>query len=130
MISSPIWLSRFPVGSSASSILRIADDRARYRDPLLLPARKLGREVMDARVQAHAVQRLERAPAASPSPNLSIEQWDLDVVDDAEVADEMKGLKDKTDFFVSGPRETAILNESIALPFRLLVRRSARPAAR
>ena len=63
-----IWLSRLPVGSSASRSARRARERARDRDALLLAARELGGVVLHARCEAHLAQRLldplARAPRA------------------------------------------------------------------
>ena len=59
--ASPFFESRFPVGSSASRIERLADERARHGDALLLAARELARQVLRAVRHAHALERLERA---------------------------------------------------------------------
>jgi hypothetical protein len=60
MISSPIWLSRFPVGSSASRMRGPPTMARGHRHPLLLPARQLGGEVVQPRPQPHPVERRRR----------------------------------------------------------------------
>ena len=74
MISSPIWLSRFPVGSSASSRRGRAHDGTRDRDALLLPAGELRREVVHTRAQPDALERLERRPPPLGARHAAVQQ--------------------------------------------------------
>ena len=73
--------SRSPVGSSASSSVGIADDRARDRDALLLAARELARVVVDAVAEPDELERVLRALRAAPCPLIVHQQQrQLDVL--------------------------------------------------
>src|SRR5262245_1986846 len=98
-----------PRGLVGGEYLRRADDRPRDGDPLLLAAGELAGEVADAGGEAHAVERGERALVALRSRETPVEERNLDVVEDGEVRDQMEGLKDEADLFVSDLRERPFL---------------------
>ena len=87
---------------------RPADNGPGDRDALLLPARQLRREVVNAGAQADAVERF-----LGPLPPLGvrhapIEQGNLHVVEHAEVADQVKHLEDEADLLVAHRRQRAV----------------------
>ena len=66
MISRPRWVSRLPVGSSASSTVGLRDQRARDRHALLLAAGQLGRRVALPPGQARPRPAPRAPPRAAP----------------------------------------------------------------
>ena len=105
MISSPIWLSRLPVGSSASSICgwpTIA--RAIATRCCWPPESWVGKWSMRER-QADLFERRRARPCAARCRHLAIQQRHLDVVDAREVGDQVEALEDEADPLLrSAPR--------------------------
>ena len=129
MISSPIWLSRLPVGSSASRMRGLPDDRAGNRHALLLAARELRRKVVHARRQADLVERGQRQLAAFARRHAPIQQRQLHVVDDRQIGDQVKGLEDESDLAIPDLASAASRYDRDRLAVqRHLVRASARRA--
>ena len=74
MTASPLAVSRLPVGSSARISLARRDQRARYRDALLLAAGKLLREMAGAMRQPDPLQCRLDAPLAFSRTDASMER--------------------------------------------------------
>src|SRR5512147_774106 len=72
--------------------LRFADDGPSYRNALLLAAGKLSWKVMNTRGKPDAGQCVERHLAAHRSREPPVNQRNLHVVHDTQVANEMEGL--------------------------------------
>src|SRR5213592_405871 len=100
MISSPVFESRLPVGSSA----RIIDGpltSARDRDALTLTARKLFRFVMNAIAQADVRQHLRRPFHATFWLDTRINERQLDVAQRCRSRKKVEGLKHETDLAIT-----------------------------
>ena len=93
--------SRFPVGSSASRIDRIAAQRARHGHALLLTARELRRIVLHAVRHAHPLERFLHALLALGRAHAAIGQRQFDVLVHRKVADQVERLEDKADLPVA-----------------------------
>src|SRR5882724_1603590 len=88
--------------------LRAADDGAGDRHPLLLAARELGGEVMGARGKPHPVEGGERPLPALLRRKTAVQQRDLDVVDDGEIADQVELLENETHPFIADAGELPV----------------------
>ena len=75
--------------------LRLAHHRAGDRHPLLLAARQLARIMVHARAQADPFERLARRLAPLRRAHAAVQQRQLDVVDHAQVGDQVEALKDE-----------------------------------
>ena len=102
--ASPFFESRFPVGSSASRIERLAGDRAGDGDALLLTARELAGQVLGAVRHADALERRLDALLALGRLHAAIGERQLDVLVDGEVADQVEALEDEPDLAVADAR--------------------------
>jgi hypothetical protein len=98
---------------------RLADERARDRRALLLAARKLARPVMQAVLQSDDRQALDRALLALRRGNALVEQRDLDVLCDRELADEVERLEHEADLLPAhaGERVVAEAFDGLAIEF-------------
>src|SRR6266436_5303644 len=86
---------------------RIANERARHSDTLLLAARKL-RGIMAQTVgHAHAFERMLHLLLAFGRARAAIGQRQLDVFVDGQVADQVERLKNEANFAVANPRAFA-----------------------
>jgi hypothetical protein len=72
--------------------LRTPHDRARDGHPLLLPPRELGREVVHARGEAHALEGGEGQAPALGAGEAAVDEGQLHVVEHAQVVDQVEGL--------------------------------------
>ena len=133
MISSPIWLSRLPVGSSASRMRGPADDGAGDGDALLLAAGELRREVVHARAQADPLERglrqlapLARLASVRYSSGISTLSATL------RSRDQVEGLEDEAELAVAQPRQRAVAGRlaTVVAADRDRAAAWARPAAR
>ncbi len=79
MISTEFFESRFPVGSSASRIGRLVDQRARDRHALLLAAGELIRMVLLAPMEPEHFEQMGRAILAR-MVQCRIEKGQLDIL--------------------------------------------------
>ena len=79
----------------------IANESAGYGDTLLLTAGKLLGIVFGAVVHANTFERVLRFLFAFGGTNAAIVERQLDVFVDSEIANQIKGLKDKTDFAIT-----------------------------
>ena len=86
---------------------RIAAQRARHRDALLLTARELRRIVLHAVRHADALQRLLHAPLALRRRHAAIRQRQFHVLVHREIADQVERLEDKADLAVADARPLA-----------------------
>ena len=86
------------MGSSASSSVGIAHDRARDRDALLLAARELAREVGEAVAEPHQLERRLRARSLRSLPLiLTQQQRQLDVLERGQHRNQVVELEDVAD---------------------------------
>src|SRR5689334_3580506 len=95
-ISSADLRSRSPVGSSASSTDGSLTT-ARDRDPLLLPARELAREVVEPVAEAHQLEGELGALPALLAAHAHQQQGKLDVLQRGQHRDQVVELEDETD---------------------------------
>ena len=108
MISSPIWLSRLPVGSSASRMPgRPTMARAMATRCCWPPESWVGKWC-DARGEPHAVERRQRRLPPLLVRHLAVEQRDLHVVHHREVGHQVELLEDEPDPLVAHARELAV----------------------
>ena len=96
------------MGSSASSSLRVAGERARDRHALLLAARELRRHVLHARGQADEFQRVGDALVAFRGLHAAVAQRHVDVVVDVEVGHQVEALEDEADLLVAQVRARVV----------------------
>ena len=83
---------------------RVAHDGARYRNALLLAARELTRHVLGAVGHLHTLERrLHLLPALTRWDAL-VRERQLDVVVDAEIADQVEALEDEADLLAPHAR--------------------------
>ena len=108
MTSSPIALSRLPVGSSARRILGPPTIARAIATRCCWPPESCVGDVVDARREADALEGGEGQPAALLAGHLPVEERDLDVVEDRKVVDEMERLEDEPDLLVAQVREVAV----------------------
>src|SRR6185503_498461 len=102
--------------------LRITDDRTCHGHALLLPTRELVGLVLRARAQTHELECFADEIAALRFAYLLIEQWQLDVLVDVELVDQVEALEDEADvaFAQIGeptlgiPRDFALAEEVLA----------------
>src|SRR4051794_9318953 len=84
---------------------RTAAESTGYSDSLLLTARKLRRIVTDAMCHAHAFQRFHHSRFALPRRHLgAIREWQLNVLVNREIADQIETLEDEPDLLVTNSR--------------------------
>jgi hypothetical protein len=105
MISRPVWVSRLPVGSSASRIE--GGSGAGGGDALALAAGKLRGEVPGPLVQIDAAQRLEGPLPALLAAGAGVHQRQLDVAQDGSARQEVVGLEDESDPLIADARQLA-----------------------
>ena len=84
-------------------------DRARDRDPLLLPAGELRGEVVHAGGEAHALEGGEGQPPALGAGEAPVDERQLHVVEHAQVVDQVEGLEDEADLLVAQAGEVLVL---------------------
>ena len=83
---------------------RLARDRARHGDALLLSARELARQMFRPMRHAHAFERLGDALAALGRPHAAIGERQLDVLEHGEIADQIEALEDEPDLAIADAR--------------------------
>ena len=83
---------------------RLARDRARHGDALLLTARELAGQVFRAVRHAHALEGVRDALAALGRPHPAIGQRQLDVLEHRQIADQVEALEDEPDFPIADTR--------------------------
>jgi hypothetical protein len=83
---------------------RLAGDRPGDRHPLLLSPGQLPGQVAGAMRHADPLERLRHAPPPVPGTEAAIGERQLDVLADAEIADQVEALKDEPDFTVADAR--------------------------
>src|ERR1051325_7443282 len=88
--------------------LRRRGQHARDGHALLLPARELRRQVVQARGQADHVHRFLDAVLALERGEPAVAQRDVDVVEDVEVGDEVEALEDEADVLIADPRHLPV----------------------
>ena len=103
MTASPFRESRFPVGSSASRIDG-SPATARARPPLLLAPGRLAREMLRPLTHPDAFQRCEDPRLPLCGPHAGINQRQLDVLVDGQIANQVEALEDESDFAVADAR--------------------------
>ena len=101
--SRPALRSSAPVGSSANSELRLADQRARDRHPLLLAAGELRRAVAGAVPEPDA--RPAPPPPAAREPAAGQPRRQRDVLRRRQRGEQVEGLEDEADPLASQPRQ-------------------------
>ena len=120
MISVPVWLSRLPVGSSASKSLRTVDQRPRQSRPLLFATGKFDwADDAFARSQSHALQSLTSQASALAAIDLRKPQRKLDVFCQRHAGDQIERLENHAhdvqtilgEFFARKLGEIAILHD-------------------
>ena len=77
-------------------------------DALLLAARQLRGQMVQARRQPHAADVLLDPPLALGRREAAIAQRDVDVVEDVEVGDQVEALEDEADLLVADARLLAV----------------------
>ena len=103
----PVAWSRFPVGSSASTIAGWPTRARAIGDPLALPARELGGTGIGALGQADQLQGVEGALATLCEGDAGVEQPVGDVVEHGGVLGQEELLEDEPD--PSGPQVGHVL---------------------
>ena len=83
---------------------RIARDSSRDRDALLLTARELARKMFGAMSHADAFKRIHHSLLALGRLDSAIGQRQLDVLENIEVTNQIKTLKDESDLAVANAR--------------------------
>ncbi len=100
-ISSPVRVSRLPVGSSARRIDGIVDQGAGDGDALALPARELVGLVPHAVREPDLLDRLFGEPPALRRGDAGVDQRQLDVLENVGARDQVEGLEDESDLPVA-----------------------------
>ena len=80
---------------------RLARERARHGDALLLTTGELARQMFGAMRHADAFERAVRKGLAFARGHPAIGQRQLDILENRQVADEIETLKNETDFAIS-----------------------------
>ena len=112
MISLPVFESRLPVGSSASRIDGIVDERARDGHALTLAARQLVRTVRRASVSStFASASLARSCRDLPG-DAAVNERQLDVVKRRRARQQIERLKDEPDLLVPDPRQLVVVHRT------------------
>src|SRR6185312_6003443 len=88
---------------------RTAGQRARECHALLLAAGQFGWIVLEARGQAHALERVHDALLALGPLHAAITQRHFDVVEDVEVGNQVEGLEDEADLLVADLRAGVVV---------------------
>ena len=83
---------------------RLAGDRARHGDALLLTARELAGQVLGAMRHADALERRRDPLLALGGAHAAIGERQLDVLEHREIADQVEALKDESDLAVADAR--------------------------
>src|SRR6267154_2373934 len=86
---------------------RIANQRARHSDTLLLTSRKLRRIVAQAMSHADALERVLHFLLALAGASAAISQRQLHIFVHGEVADQVEGLKDESNLTIANARALA-----------------------
>ena len=102
-----VWLSRLPVGSSASSERRLVDQGAGDGDALLLAAGKLVGVMVGARAEADEFERAQGALLllARLDAMAVVKHRHLDVFQRRRAREQVETLEDEADFFVADIRQ-------------------------
>ena len=108
MIEAPVVLSRFPVGSSASTIAGSPDEGAGDRNPLPLPSGELGRLEGRACGEADPFERLVGAPVPLGGGDAGVEQPVGDVLPHRGMFGQEELLEDEADLPSPQPRQLAV----------------------
>jgi hypothetical protein len=107
-ISSPVRVSRFPVGSSARMTGGIDGQGPRNRDALPFPARELLREVRQARAELYETQQLPGALVhLAPRPPAQV-QREPDVLHAGERGQQVEELEDEADLVAPHARQLVV----------------------
>ena len=83
---------------------RLAGDRARHGDALLLTAGQLARQVFRAVRHAHALEGVGHTLAAFGRPHPAVGERQLDVLEHRQVANQVEALEDESDLAIADPR--------------------------
>ena len=102
-------VSRLPVGSSARTSAGLGHDRARERDPLLLAARELVREVVAAVGEPDRSSASAARARRSSRLDARVEQRQLDVRERGRPRDQVERLEDEADLAVADPRQRRLV---------------------
>ena len=101
MISSPVALSRLPVGSSARSSDGLAHQRAGDGHALPLAAGELVRLVVHAVREPHRLERLHRLRPPLRAREAAVDERQLDVGERGGARQQLEGLEDEADLAVA-----------------------------
>ena len=100
MTASPFFESRLPVGSSASRMDGDPGHGPSHGHTLLLTAGELAGEVLGAMRHLHALERGNHPLLPFGGPHAAVGEWQLDVLVDREIADQIEALEDEADLAV------------------------------
>ena len=107
------WLSRLPVGSSASTQRRRGDQGPGHRDPLLLAAGELVRLVVAAIGQADEVERGPGPAAPFGGSHPRVRQRQLDIGQRGRARDQVERLEHEADPAVAHQRELPVVEAGL-----------------
>ena len=95
---------------------RRVDDGARHRDALLLSARKLHREMLQAMAHVHLLQHCLHALLALRRWNFVVCEWQLHVFVDGQLVDEIEALEHEADVRLAqvGPLALGIIGHLLS----------------
>src|SRR5262249_28200776 len=98
---------QIPGGLVGQQNCGVSGNCAGDRHSLLLSARKLGRQMFFTMCHAYAFERLPNSGSSLRCSHTAVGQRKLDVLEDCQVSNQIKTLKNEPDFPVPNPRPLA-----------------------